>query len=1128
MASIQIYLLGPFQVLLDNRPVAGSVWRNRQTRTILKYLVSRQGSVVPSEQLIELLWPATDVESGRRRLYVRISQLRHVLDPDGQHAYIITEAGGYRFDCGSECWVDAVAFGRKVERGRRAQEEGDLLEAITAYEAARTLYRGDFLEEDLYEDWTSAYRERFREQFLTAVTSLAECYALQGRYRRATGVCRQILHEDPCREAVYVRLMAYHYHAGERTLALREYENCRKALERELGVAPLPSTSALVRQIRAGTLAAATPATGVGRSYPPPAYQGRLFALPYTLGNPPLVGRAQEYAWMIDRWRDPQTRMLALSGTAGIGKTKLAQEFLGYVAGQGAAVLQAAGTSDQALPFAPIVAACNADALRRTWESLPPEMRALLAPLLPERVAQEEIRAQAATEETTDPLLDALSSFLLSAMPTEAVLFVDDAHHLDRSSLRLLARLSHQLTILVAYRTEEVPAGHDLVAALQKLEQQGRLATLRLSPLPPAAVANLVTSLGGRALSALSEQLAQVSGGVPLYLVASLQHLFETGVLYVKGSREWRLTGEEKLSLPPTLRQAIEARLRRIEGDERQLFDLAVVAASADREFDFSLLNHASDLAEDRLLTTIDHLLEAALLVEPRVQGRRELALSHDYYGEVAYSLLPRLRRRRLHRRVAAALLSTECEPHTVAPAIAFHHEEAGDMARALDWWVRAGDEAFSRYAVAEALAFYRRATAAGSHDEPYIWEKIGRLYRRHLGRYEEGALAYEKAAAQRMARGELREAIHDYYALAECHRELSHYRKAVACARKALALAEEIPTNDVLLARAHITLSSAMRSGQLAPVETIRAHLEEARTFARRGQARHYEGEATFWLGVVLGNSGDPVAALSCDREALTAFRSSGRVGWQSIALNNMAEHALQAGETRLALERALEGLEVARAAATVNTERWLLLTLGLVQIQLGMLEKAGDTLQEGLALVEEHGPPRLRAGFANGLAQIALANRRWEAALNLIKRTLPEAKKPAPQYQAWLNVTLARAYLGLEDGDCAHSHAERAQRIAAAKGQQGIEGQAWRVLGEIHATARRGKEAEAAFSRSLRLLQRSGAAVEVARTRVAWGIWKQQQGNLEDAGVLFDAARATFLRAGARLDLERLQDLI
>jgi len=338
----------------DDEEIPASVWGSQQTRTILKVLLTRRGHVVSTDQLADILWPEDDSDTALNRLHVRVSQLRRALDSKTPSAYIRTYKSGYSFNPDADCWIDAVEFEARAEWGRRCQRDDNPSDAITAYETACALYRGDFLEEDLYEDWAFVERERLRERFLTTLTELAECYARQGRYRHAIARCRQVLAADCYREAVYVRLMLYHYYAGEQAQALRAYERCRQILSDELGVEPLPETVTLAERIRDGTLWADERAP----RYPPPAYEGRLFEVPYSLGQAPFVGREREYAWLVEKWHDPTTKVLLIEGEAGVGKSRLADEFLGYAATGGSTVLRLRiASSGGESPYAPLIAA---------------------------------------------------------------------------------------------------------------------------------------------------------------------------------------------------------------------------------------------------------------------------------------------------------------------------------------------------------------------------------------------------------------------------------------------------------------------------------------------------------------------------------------------------------------------------------------------------------------------------------------------------------------------------------------------------------------------------------------------------------------------------------------------------
>ncbi|TFG67590.1 MAG: hypothetical protein E4H27_08820, partial [Anaerolineales bacterium] len=79
MTSLKIHLFGKFEVHLNGQLTTTQSWKSQQTRTIFKILLTRRGKVVPSDQIIDILWPNDEPESARRRLHVRISQLRNAL-----------------------------------------------------------------------------------------------------------------------------------------------------------------------------------------------------------------------------------------------------------------------------------------------------------------------------------------------------------------------------------------------------------------------------------------------------------------------------------------------------------------------------------------------------------------------------------------------------------------------------------------------------------------------------------------------------------------------------------------------------------------------------------------------------------------------------------------------------------------------------------------------------------------------------------------------------------------------------------------------------------------------------------------------------------------------------------------
>ncbi len=1118
MVSLQIRLLGPFEVLRDNQPLDAKEWRSRQNRTILKVLLCRRGAVVPADQLLEILWPDDNIESSRRRLHVRISQLRHTLAPNDPTAFIINASGGYIFRAQAECWIDTVVFENQAERGRRAQEENDLVEAISTYETARTLYRGDFLEENLYDDWSFVERERLRERNLTVLNELAECYAQQGRFRRAIGYCHQILAADPYREAVYVRLILYYYYAGERTLSIRTYERCRRILADELGTQPLPSTEAIINHIRDGSLWADPSAP----RYPPPLYAGRLYDVPYSLSNPPFTGRQREYAWLIERCQNMESGIILVEGDVGVGKSRLIGEAIDYIKNQGTNVLSTQAPAGHSLPYSPVIDAFRAHSSSKLFHNLDKSSLAILAPLFPDiNESTPDLpllpELSAALEERR--LWEAVSELIKESHPAGSVLFVDDAHHLDEATKRLLLKMSEHLIIVLAYRGRELAPGDSLLGHIHPLGYQRRVELLQLQPLNPEAIDSLLNQMAQDDLPGLARKLVQQTEGNPLFIIGTLQHLFEEGVIYTNAAGQWILAREVKLNLPPTTQHVIANRLGRLNRDQRHAFDLAAVVGG---DFDFTLAKGASHLEPERLLDAIDALLDAGLLNELRLPRSPDFALTHGYYGEVAYDTLPLVRRRWFHGRIGRALLATTTDRDQDAPVLAYHFLQAGDEEQAFKWLVQAGDVALARYAHEDALKFYQQAIDLDAGESGPVWQRMG-YTSHHLTRYSDGAHFQEMALATWKSLEDVPQQIRSHYALAECLREASDFTAAAEHAGIALRLAEQYGEQPELVAKGHIIISNALRSGQLAESETIRRHLLKALDIAQPAEAWLLIGEAYFWLGVLAIDRGDAHTALEYDRKALIHFQRTKQSGWEAIAYNNIAFHALMAGKPDRAVEIAQVGQDLARQIGSLNTLGWLLSTMGEIQTYLGQLSEAQDTLEKGLALVNEWGPLCLRPVFLADLAQVAMAQRAWETAVARLEAAKEIAEISAPQFIPRLHTYLAEAYLGQGDLTLAESEAQQAQKIAQEKAQQGMEGRAWRVLARVHASNGQADATIEAFRHSLKILEEMGDELEVARTWAAWGRWEQQLGN-QAAFEKMNTARETFVNSGALLDLQRL----
>jgi TolB-like protein/two-component SAPR family response regulator/Tfp pilus assembly protein PilF len=247
--TLEIRLLGRFEVLRDGKLIPEEAWGRRKTKTLLKVLLTDPGRVFTQDQLIDALFDGENVNKALENLYGRVSQLRRALEPDLKRgvdsAFIIRGGQGYSFNltaCGD---LDTEAFRQGLDDSELLAEEKDWTAAVERFEEAVTLYRGEFLAEDRYEDWAEETRTQLRQQYIDAMTQLAEFYERLGRLRQAISYCQRVLALEPHRESVIQRLMEYQTQAGQRDVALDTYTKGERALRDHLDVEPSAGMQAL-------------------------------------------------------------------------------------------------------------------------------------------------------------------------------------------------------------------------------------------------------------------------------------------------------------------------------------------------------------------------------------------------------------------------------------------------------------------------------------------------------------------------------------------------------------------------------------------------------------------------------------------------------------------------------------------------------------------------------------------------------------------------------------------------------------------------------------------------------------------------------------------------------------------
>jgi predicted ATPase len=284
---------------------------NRKALALLAYLAVESDQAHSRETLLGLLWPDLPDADARNNLRVIWSQLRSKIGDDfllGNRLEMqFNQHSAHKLDVAEfEALLAACAQHTHSRRGDCAGCQERLAQAVA-------LYRGDFLSGLFldhcaeFDEWLMVHRERFRQKMLEVLSELSHFHAHANNLAAAEGFTRHLLQLDPLREDAHRHLMHLLNRQRQPAAALAQFETCKRVLADGLGVQPDPETLALAAHIRSGS----TPSSQTGKHN-----------LPAPLTR--FIGREKDIATLAAQLMDAHARVITLTGSGGVGKTRLA------------------------------------------------------------------------------------------------------------------------------------------------------------------------------------------------------------------------------------------------------------------------------------------------------------------------------------------------------------------------------------------------------------------------------------------------------------------------------------------------------------------------------------------------------------------------------------------------------------------------------------------------------------------------------------------------------------------------------------------------------------------------------------------------------------------------------------
>lgn len=248
-AKIRIETLGNFNVWRNQEKIDAKDWRREKTIQLLQYLISnRNRNALHKEKIMDGLWE----DWNDRDFKVALHGINKVLEPNrtsrSEPEYILRQGVSYQIDLQKVC-IDVEILEKYIIIGNEAYTKDKSI-AKQAYKAAINLYKGAYLPNRIYEDWTSEEREKSQLLILGAYITLAEIL-LKENPLESIRLAQNALSIDATWEDAYRIQMQAYVAKGNRPQAIKTYLKCEVILEEEYGISPLPETKNLLKDIEA-------------------------------------------------------------------------------------------------------------------------------------------------------------------------------------------------------------------------------------------------------------------------------------------------------------------------------------------------------------------------------------------------------------------------------------------------------------------------------------------------------------------------------------------------------------------------------------------------------------------------------------------------------------------------------------------------------------------------------------------------------------------------------------------------------------------------------------------------------------------------------------------------------------
>lgn len=689
-----IQMLGSFFCLYDQKPLKKIPTGKQQL--IFAFLLLHSDVPLNKKQLAFQFWPDSTEQQALTNLRKILFELKKILPAADDHLDV--KDGHITWYSNERCLIDVLEFEKKIN----SQKQSDLKQALDAYQ-------GEFLP-GYYDDWIIERREKLSMQYAALLKKMIMLHEQKREFDDAIAYAIRYLQLDRLSEFAHMTIARLHIMNGNLSAARKQFLDMETILRSELDVAPsdevIKTFEKLLNDenIRSGDYV---------RKH-----------------SVPMIGRKKEWELLLQAWEKASRGvplLVILEGEAGIGKTRLAEEFSLWAASQGIQTYSSrCYPSGESLPYEPVMNWLEKIIVDHLDKGSLTELSRII-PTLKERYPD---------LPTPEPLrepgqirnwFNATEMALLQNKPT--VLILDDIQWSDKETIKLVEYFlrtdqSSPLIILGTIRTGTIHRNSYIQEFLDSLYMRRQLIQITLELFTAEETELMVKSLSEKNdLLLRSKQIHDQSGGNPLFISEITRSVETASYQNGYGSNVLSIMARRLADLSESVQRLIG--LLTVLGKPASVPFLSSVAKSSDQ--------------------TVENLEQ---LLQMRILRRLENGLFdfyHDQWREAARLRINESRIQLLHGMVAKAMEMNDSKHRFTSAEIAYHLEKAGYENEAVPYYEKAVMEAKEIYAHDKVVQYCSKLLPYVEKQKQLQWLTIMAEAFRLSGKWSEAEKAYRK-----------------------------------------------------------------------------------------------------------------------------------------------------------------------------------------------------------------------------------------------------------------------------------------------------------------------------------------------------------------------------------------------